>query len=183
MDETAAEPGALGSGAADLVCLKVAACGGITGLLPAAGAARAAGSEVYLASTFDGPLGIAAGLHAAAALRPLRHCGLATLALFDGIDDPCARRGRRSLCRLGPGARALSRIGLRPIDIAIRRVQPSRGLRQRGAQRQHARDGGAQLVVFNEPLRTARVIASADRAARVISARVEQQVVARRVAG
>ena len=38
-------------------------------MLEDARAARAAGSSVYLASTFDGPLGIAAGVHAAAALR------------------------------------------------------------------------------------------------------------------
>ena len=36
MDETAAEPGAVSSGAADGVCLKVAACGGISGLLASA---------------------------------------------------------------------------------------------------------------------------------------------------
>ena len=86
MDETAAEPAAIGSGAADAVCLKVSRCGGITGVLQAAADARAAGSAVYLASTFDGPLGIAAALHAAAALAadgPLPPCGLATLGAFD----------------------------------------------------------------------------------------------------
>jgi L-alanine-DL-glutamate epimerase-like enolase superfamily enzyme len=41
-------------------------------------------------STFDGPVGIAASLHAAAALagharEPLA-CGLATLGLFEGLD-------------------------------------------------------------------------------------------------
>jgi L-alanine-DL-glutamate epimerase-like enolase superfamily enzyme len=82
MDETAAEPGAPGSGAADGVCLKLAACGGITGLLAAAEAARAAGSFVYVGSTYDGPVGIAAGRAAAAALQPTPPCGLATLALF-----------------------------------------------------------------------------------------------------
>jgi L-alanine-DL-glutamate epimerase-like enolase superfamily enzyme len=50
---------------------------------------------VYLASTFDGPLGIAAALHAAAALEPTRACGLATLGLFEGRADPLpAREGR-----------------------------------------------------------------------------------------
>jgi L-alanine-DL-glutamate epimerase-like enolase superfamily enzyme len=44
--------------------------------------ARAAGAGVYLASTYDGPLGIAAAVHAAAALAPLPHCGLATLDAF-----------------------------------------------------------------------------------------------------
>ncbi|HEY2636169.1 MAG TPA: enolase C-terminal domain-like protein, partial [Solirubrobacteraceae bacterium] len=72
----------------DAVCLKVAGCGGITGLLEQAAAARAAGSEVYLASSLDGPVGLAAALHAAAAVRPDRPSGLATLSLFAGIEDP-----------------------------------------------------------------------------------------------
>ena len=94
MDETAAEPGALSSGAADGVCLKVAACGGISGLLAAAEAARAAGAFVYVGSTYDGPVGIAAGVHAAAALQPTPACGLATLRLFaDAHDVPFAPRG------------------------------------------------------------------------------------------
>ena len=88
MDETALEPGAVESGAADAVCLRVGAHGGISKVLEAAAAARGAGSDVYLASTFDGPVGVAAGLHAAAALRVTRPCGLATLALFDGLTDP-----------------------------------------------------------------------------------------------
>ena len=66
MDETAAEEGAAGSGATDAVCLKIARCGGITGVLRDAAEARIAGSAVYLASTFDGPIGIAAAVHAAA---------------------------------------------------------------------------------------------------------------------
>jgi L-alanine-DL-glutamate epimerase-like enolase superfamily enzyme len=74
MDETDAP----GSGAADAVCLKITR-GGITGVMRDAAAARAAGSDVYLASTYDGPLGIAAAVHAAAALRVTRACGLATL--------------------------------------------------------------------------------------------------------
>ncbi len=93
MDETAAEPGAAGSGAADAVCLKIARCGGITGLMRDARAARAAGSAVYVASTFDGPLGVAAGLHAAAGLAatgPVAPCGLATLALFEGMEGALA---------------------------------------------------------------------------------------------
>ena len=86
IDETAALAGALGAGVADAVCLKISRCGGISGLLAAAAVVRASGAEVYLASTFDGPLGIAAGLHAAAALAPLPPCGLATLGLFADID-------------------------------------------------------------------------------------------------
>lgn len=89
MDESSVAPGALASGATPIVCLKLSRCGGITGLLEAAEAVRTAGGEVYLASTLDGPLGIAGALHAAAVLRPARPCGLATLGAFDGLDlDP-----------------------------------------------------------------------------------------------
>jgi len=90
IDETTREPGALGAGVADAVCLKISRCGGIAGLLAAATLVRASGAEVYLASTLDGPLGIAAAVHAAAALAsrgPLPHCGLATLGLFEGLED------------------------------------------------------------------------------------------------
>ena len=83
MDESAAIPGALASSAADAVCLKLGRCGGISGLLAAASLVRATGAEAYVASTLDGPVGIAAALHAAAALSPLPACGLATLAMFD----------------------------------------------------------------------------------------------------
>jgi L-alanine-DL-glutamate epimerase-like enolase superfamily enzyme len=89
MDETAADRGAPGSGAADAVCLKIGRSGGISGLLRDARAARAAGTKVYIASNFDGPLGIAAGLHAAAGLRasgPVGYCGLATLSAFEEFD-------------------------------------------------------------------------------------------------
>jgi o-succinylbenzoate synthase len=88
IDETAAQAGAVGGGVADAVCLKISRCGGISGLLAAAALVRASGADAYIASTFDGPLGIAAGLHAAAALAPLPPCGLATLGLFADVDDP-----------------------------------------------------------------------------------------------
>jgi L-alanine-DL-glutamate epimerase-like enolase superfamily enzyme len=91
MDETAAEAGAAGSGATDAVCLKIARCGGITGVLHDAAEARIAGSVVYLASSYDGPLGIAAAVHAAAGLTAagmLPAHGLATLAAFE---DPGER--------------------------------------------------------------------------------------------
>jgi L-alanine-DL-glutamate epimerase-like enolase superfamily enzyme len=84
IDETAAEPGTLSAAVADAVCLKIARSGGITALLAQAALVRATGAEVYLASSFDGPLGIAAALHCAAALRPAAACGLATLDLFEG---------------------------------------------------------------------------------------------------
>lgn len=107
IDETAAEHGALTAGVADAVCLKVSRCGGISGLLAAATLVRASGAEVYIASTFDGPLGVAAGVQAAAALASrgtLPACGLATLGLFEGIGEPLpVRLGRIAL----PGAPGL----------------------------------------------------------------------------
>ena len=108
MDETAAEPGAAGSGAADAVCLKIARCGGISGVLRDAAAARAAGSEVYVASSFDGPLGVAAGVHAAAALAAgggggVLPCGLATLGAFAGLEEVLPARGGVVAVPSGPG--------------------------------------------------------------------------------
>lgn len=82
MDETAAQPGSLTSSVADAVCLKISRCGGISGLLAQAALVRSSGADVYVASTFDGPVGIAAGLHCAAALRTTAACGLGTLGLF-----------------------------------------------------------------------------------------------------
>lgn len=90
IDETASEHGALGAGVADAVCLKIGGCGGISGLLAAATLVRASGAEAYLASTLDGPLGIAAALHAAAALAsrgPVPPCGLATIGMFEDVED------------------------------------------------------------------------------------------------
>jgi L-alanine-DL-glutamate epimerase-like enolase superfamily enzyme len=112
IDETAAEHGALTAGVADAVCLKISRCGGIGGLIAAAALVRASGAEVYVASTYDGPLGIAAGVHVAAALAsrgPVPHCGLATLAMFDGFENPLpARDGQIDVPR-GPG------LGVAPI--------------------------------------------------------------------
>ena len=68
---------------ADVACLKIGRCGGISGLLARAALARAMGMDVFLASAFDGPVGIAAALHCAAALQVTRHCGLATLGSFE----------------------------------------------------------------------------------------------------
>jgi L-alanine-DL-glutamate epimerase-like enolase superfamily enzyme len=83
LDETAAEPAALDRRLCQAACLKLGRCGGITGLLDAASRSRRAGYEVYLASTLDGPIGIAAALHAAAVISPDRPSGLATLEMFD----------------------------------------------------------------------------------------------------
>jgi L-alanine-DL-glutamate epimerase-like enolase superfamily enzyme len=95
LDETASGAGALEDRVCQAVCLKIASCGGISGLLEATRRARSAGYEVYLASTLDGPLGIAAALHAAAVVRPDHPCGLATLALFADRNDPFPPRGGR----------------------------------------------------------------------------------------
>jgi L-alanine-DL-glutamate epimerase-like enolase superfamily enzyme len=88
LDESAADPEAFIRPAADAICLKIARCGGISGTLETAARARALGYDVYLASTLDGPLGIAGALHAAAVIRPRRACGLATLGLFAERPDP-----------------------------------------------------------------------------------------------
>jgi L-Ala-D/L-Glu epimerase / N-acetyl-D-glutamate racemase len=88
LDESAALPGALERRVCQAACLKLSRCGGISGLIDAAAQARRAGYEVYLASSLDGPLGIAAALHAAAVIQPDRPCGLATLGAFDGRPDP-----------------------------------------------------------------------------------------------
>jgi L-alanine-DL-glutamate epimerase-like enolase superfamily enzyme len=110
MDETAVGPGALSSGATPLVCLKLSRCGGISGLIEAAETVRAGGGEIYLASTLDGPLGIAGALHAAAVLRPTRPCGLATLGAFEGLELDPALRVEHGLMRVpsapGLGVRA-----------------------------------------------------------------------------
>jgi len=103
LDESAAAPGWAASRACDLICLKIARCGGISGVIDAARRARAAGYEVYLASTLDGPLGIAAALHAAAVLAPQRPCGLATLGMFDRPDDPLPPTHGRIAVPGGPG--------------------------------------------------------------------------------
>jgi len=106
IDETAAEHGALGAGVADAVCLKISRCGGISALLVAATLVRASGAEVYLASTFDGPLGVAAAVQAAAALAsrgPLAPSGLATLGMFEDLENPLPPRQGRIALPAGPG--------------------------------------------------------------------------------
>jgi L-Ala-D/L-Glu epimerase len=100
MDETDAP----GSGATQLVCLKISRAGGVGALLAKAAFCHAVGEEVYLASTLDGPLGIAAAVHCAAALRISRPCGLATLGRLDNIDPgPLAPVGGVIEVPRGPG--------------------------------------------------------------------------------
>lgn len=102
LDESAALEGALDRRVCDAACLKLTRCGGVSGLLGAAQRARAAGYRVYLASSLDGPLGIAAALHAGVVVGPELPCGLATMPLFDRPSVLVARDGRLSVPP-GPG--------------------------------------------------------------------------------
>lgn len=70
-------------GACDAVCVKLQASGGLAGARAALRAAAEHGLDAYLASTLDGPWGIAAALQLAAAEDVTLACGLATLELFD----------------------------------------------------------------------------------------------------
>jgi L-Ala-D/L-Glu epimerase len=92
LDESSALPGALDRAVCASVCLKITRAGGISGLIDSSRRARAAGYSVYLASTLDGPLGIAAALHAATAVKPEHACGLATLSMFSGASAPVPLR-------------------------------------------------------------------------------------------
>lgn len=100
LDESSVAPGALDRKACAAVCLKIARWGGIAGLMRAAERARAVGYEVYLASTLDGPLGLAAALNVAAVLAPERPCGLATLGVFANQPPQTAAQA----ARLPPGS-------------------------------------------------------------------------------
>lgn len=102
LDESAGDPRALQTRACALICLKISRCGGLHGLLETARRARGLGYEVFVASTLDGPLGIAAALHAAALLRPERACGLATLRTF-ARPDPLPPVAGRIAVPPGPG--------------------------------------------------------------------------------
>jgi o-succinylbenzoate synthase len=102
LDESTVHPGALDARLCRAVCLKISRCGGITGVLETAARARQAGYQVYLASTLDGPLGVAAALHAAAVVDPDRPCGLATLGQFVREDPLPGGRGLMQAPR-GPG--------------------------------------------------------------------------------
>jgi L-Ala-D/L-Glu epimerase len=74
--------------ACDVVNVKVAGSGGFGPARELMREARAAGMDVFLSSTLDGPWGIAAALQLAAAEELTLACGLATLSLFD---SPLAR--------------------------------------------------------------------------------------------
>ena len=74
--------------ACDVVNVKVAGAGGFNPARELMREARAAGMDVFLSSTLDGPWGIAAALQLAAAEELTLACGLATLPMFD---SPLAR--------------------------------------------------------------------------------------------
>ncbi len=63
---------------------------------------RTLGADVYVTSAYDGPLGVAAALHCAAALRVELPCGLATLRHFD-LEDPLPPIDGEMMVPQGPG--------------------------------------------------------------------------------
>ena len=108
-DEPIASPGDVRAaaewGACDVVCVKLAPCGGYGAARATLRAAAEAELPAVLSSTLDGPWGIAAALQLASSERVSLACGLATLELFDG---PLARSlpaARGGLMRVpqGPG--------------------------------------------------------------------------------
>jgi len=103
VDESVSEPQALSQRHADAACLKLARAGGLGGLVGAMQVARATGYSMYLASTLDGPLGIAAALHACAVVPPDRACGLATLGLFERDCEALRPASGRLAVPDGPG--------------------------------------------------------------------------------
>lgn len=73
----------IANGACDGVAIKLAQVGGITGSSVLAGHAHRAGLLTFVTSTLDGPVGLAAGLHFAAARADFSVAnGLATGSLF-----------------------------------------------------------------------------------------------------
>lgn len=101
-DESTTDPELFRTRCGRAVCMKIASAGGITGVLAEARLARELEYELYLASTLDGPLGIAAALHVAAAIDPDRPCGLSTLGRFEPEPPFTVRAGALSP-PAGPG--------------------------------------------------------------------------------
>ncbi len=97
----------------DVVELKLARTGGIGPMLVQAALAQMAGAEVALASTFDGPIGIAAAVHTAAALGIERPLGLATLGALDLAAHQISRRSPSSSAPPRDGSRCPQAPGLR----------------------------------------------------------------------
>jgi L-Ala-D/L-Glu epimerase len=121
-DESIQAPGdvaaAAALGACDVVSVKLAPMGGINAARCVIEAARTRRIEPYIASTLDGPWGIAAALQLAGAEEIGLHCGLATLTLFDAtLADalPAPRDGCLEV-PTGPG------LGVEVSDDAIAEV-------------------------------------------------------------
>lgn len=102
LDESATDHEAITAGGADAICLKVSRLAGITGAWQAAQRARFVSADVYVSSTFDGPIGTAAGLQLAAALAPTPCCGLGTLDALE-VDSPFTVSDGKIRLPTGPG--------------------------------------------------------------------------------
>jgi L-Ala-D/L-Glu epimerase len=103
IDESATAPSTVREHPADLVCLKLARCGGISGSLAVASASGLPRDRLYVASNLDGPVGIAAGVHLAAALGGSPASGLSTLELFEETESPFVLRDGGYAVPAGPG--------------------------------------------------------------------------------
>ncbi len=84
LDEDVSDPEAfVAPRAAQFACLKLQAVGGLDNMIGAAKSAREVGMKVYSGSTLDGPIGIAAALHASVVINPDMASGLATIDAFE----------------------------------------------------------------------------------------------------
>lgn len=111
-------------GAADAVCLKVGACGGLRSALGIAQRARRKGIEVFVTTALDGFVARAAALHLAAALPgPLPACGLATGPL---LRDDLGRETEPSRGEIV--MRDAAGLGAAPDPRSIRRLASGAGV-------------------------------------------------------
>jgi len=84
LDEDVSDPEAfVAPRAAQFACIKLQALGGVDSMIGAAKSAREVGMKVYSGSTLDGPIGIAAALHASVVINPDMASGLATIDAFE----------------------------------------------------------------------------------------------------
>ena len=104
LDEAATNHAALEvPAAANAICLKVQAFGGIDQTVSAAVKARDAGLAVLLGSTLEGAVGMAASLVAAQLIQPDLASGLSTLDLFDDTFPAFRLDPRAAYAPQGPG--------------------------------------------------------------------------------
>ncbi len=91
--------------ACDVVNIKLAPSGGVSGARAALRAAREHGLGAFVSSSLDGPWGIAAALQLVASEQLRLACGLATLELFDAEIARTLPKARAGLLRVpeGPG--------------------------------------------------------------------------------